>query len=161
MLHPFTYEELVEMERLNIVHHKVGNLKFDSKTLDDIVLGAISKKIVKMQSVDIENHGWFTYWGIILPDTNVCIGLVGFKGYPDANGYTEVGYGLSPNYRRQGYMKEALSGLTDWAFGFDYCKGITACGVLTSNIGSQLVLTRNSFKETSRGNEVINYLLLK
>lgn len=160
-LHPFTLNELKEILKLNIVHHKIGHIKFDSKTMDEALRGAISKKATKMEHENICLHPWYTYWGIIIPETKTCIGMIGFKGYPDENGYTEVGYGISPNYRRRGYMSEALMGLVDWAFGFECCNGITACSVLVDNIGSQLVLKNNKFVITSKSNEVINYILLK
>ena len=160
-LHAFTYGELKTVQNLNILHRKVGEVKFDSKTLDDGVLNAISKKIFKMEHMSKKLHPWCTYWGIVLPETNTCIGLIGFKGYPDENGYTEVGYGISPNYRRKGYMSEALAGLVAWAFKNEDCKGITACRVLADNIGSQRVLINNKFVVTSKSEEMINYILLK
>lgn len=169
-LYPFSINELMMIEkwcqdtpRLGSKRHqlKVGEIKFDSHTLDGAVVGAISKKIEKMKMVSINNHPWYTYWGILLPETSTCIGLIGYKGYPNENGYTEVGYGLSPNHRRKGYMSEALSGVTRWAFCHDYCQGITACNVLIDNLGSQLVLENNAFCLTSKSDEVYNYILLK
>ena len=52
-LHAFTYGELKTVQNLNILHRKVGEVKFDSKTLDDGVLNAISKKIFKMERKNI------------------------------------------------------------------------------------------------------------
>jgi RimJ/RimL family protein N-acetyltransferase len=41
---------------------------------------------------------------------------VGFHGPPDDQGRVEIGYGIVPAQRRQGYAREAIAGLTDWAF---------------------------------------------
>jgi ribosomal-protein-alanine N-acetyltransferase len=43
------------------------------------------------------------------------VGMVGFHGPPDAQGRAEVGYEVFAPYRRQGYAREAVIGLLDWA----------------------------------------------
>jgi [ribosomal protein S5]-alanine N-acetyltransferase len=43
------------------------------------------------------------------------IGSVGFHGPPDAEGRAEIGYRVEPGYRRQGYAREAIAALLDWA----------------------------------------------
>lgn len=43
------------------------------------------------------------------------IGTLGFHGPPDAQGRLEVGYRVEAAYRRQGYAREAIRALFDWA----------------------------------------------
>jgi ribosomal-protein-alanine N-acetyltransferase len=43
------------------------------------------------------------------------VGLVGFHGPPDEHRRAEVGYEVFAPYRRQGYAREAVSGLLQWA----------------------------------------------
>jgi RimJ/RimL family protein N-acetyltransferase len=43
------------------------------------------------------------------------VGLIGFHGPPDEHRRAEVGYEVFAPYRRQGYAREAVSGLLDWA----------------------------------------------
>jgi [ribosomal protein S5]-alanine N-acetyltransferase len=43
------------------------------------------------------------------------IGTIGFHGPPDERGRLEVGYRIEPPYRRQGYAREAVRALFDWA----------------------------------------------
>ena len=43
------------------------------------------------------------------------IGTIGFHGAPDAQGRVEVGYRVEPGFRRQGYGREAVRSLFDWA----------------------------------------------
>jgi len=43
------------------------------------------------------------------------IGTIGFHGAPDAQGRVEVGYRVEPDYRRQGYARESVRALLDWA----------------------------------------------
>jgi ribosomal-protein-alanine N-acetyltransferase len=43
------------------------------------------------------------------------IGTIGFHGPPDAQGRLEVGYRVEAPYRRQGYAREAIRAMFDWA----------------------------------------------
>jgi ribosomal-protein-alanine N-acetyltransferase len=55
---------------------------------------------------------------MVLTDANGerrIIGSIGFHGPPDAEGSAEVGYRVEPEYRRQGYAREAIQALFDWA----------------------------------------------
>jgi RimJ/RimL family protein N-acetyltransferase len=99
---------------------------------------AIGMKIVKMGKAEAANHDWYTYWLIVVRADNVGAGLAGFKGVPDAQGRTEIGYGLDPAYQGQGYMREAARALVDWAFQHPACKAVTAQEV--SNPASRRLL---------------------
>ncbi len=93
---------------------------------------AIRMKVEKMRKADVSQHGWFTYWLIFIKDENIGAGMLGFKGYPDADGATEIGYGIAPSYQNKGYMSEAVQALIDWAFTHPFCKTITATNVENS-----------------------------
>lgn len=61
-------------------------------------------------------------WAVILRETNTMIGYVGFHTAPNpeylkeiAPGGVEFGYTIFPDYRRQGYAREASQGLMQWA----------------------------------------------
>jgi len=43
------------------------------------------------------------------------IGTIGFHGEPDDQGRLEVGYRVEAPYRRQGYAREAVGAMLDWA----------------------------------------------
>jgi RimJ/RimL family protein N-acetyltransferase len=45
----------------------------------------------------------------------VAIGTLGFHGPPDDQGRVEVGYRVEAPYRRQGYARESVQALFDWA----------------------------------------------
>ncbi len=44
------------------------------------------------------------------------VGSIGFHGPPDAEGRLEVGYSVDPRYRRQGFARESVRALFDWAY---------------------------------------------
>lgn len=85
-----------------------------------------------------------TIWVIILKAKNMIIGDIGFKGAPSDKGLIEIGYGTYPDFFNQGFMSEALSALTQWAF----CQpdvSIILAETDKSNISSQRVLNKNNF----------------
>jgi len=114
--------------------------------ITDRVRRAIGMKIDKMREADVSQHDWFTYWLILIRDENIGAGMLGFKGFPDENGSTEIGYGIDPAYQGKGYMSEAVQALIDWAFTHPFCKIITATEVenpaskrLLEKLGARLV----------------------
>jgi len=95
----------------------------------DRVHRAIRMKVRKMREVDETKHAWLTYWLIIIKEENIGAGMLGFKGYPNAEGSTEIGYGIDPAYQNKGYMSEAVRALIGWAFSHPFCRTITATEV--------------------------------
>jgi RimJ/RimL family protein N-acetyltransferase len=53
---------------------------------------------------------------VVLRAPRRVVGNVGFHGPPDEEGRVEIGYGIVPSHRGQGYAREAIAALTDWAF---------------------------------------------
>lgn len=114
--------------------------------ITESVCRALRMKIGKMQKAEASQRDWFTYWLVVIQEGNVGAGLVGFKGFPDGAGSTEIGYGLDPAYQGKGYMSEAIQGLVDWAFAHPFCRVITASEVenpasrrLLERLGAQLL----------------------
>jgi predicted acetyltransferase len=123
------------------VENELG-LAIDKDNTNETVLRAINIKISKMARLKQEQHPWFTYWLIVIPDKSFGAGMAGFKGIPDENGEAEIGYGISPTVRSNGYMTEAVQAMIDWAFENRQCKAVVALDVLRSNIASQRVLEK-------------------
>jgi [ribosomal protein S5]-alanine N-acetyltransferase len=119
--------------------------------LDKNGIRAIGMKIEKMQAADVADHPWTTYWLIVIRAEQAGAGLIGFKGYPNENGRTEIGYGIHPAYQNKGYMTEAIRALRDWAFSHPFCRGITATTVINpassrvlEKLGAQLLEQREN-----------------
>ena len=156
-LKPLSFEEL---QCIN--NNELDNIEtqIELESLLDSVKLAISKKLIKMKNIDENIHKWYTYWIIINKDNQKGIGFIGFKGVPDANGYLEVGYSISSNYRRNRFMTEALETLVRWAGKFQGGKGIIA-RALKTNFGSIKVLNNCNFElfsSTEQENIYINKL---
>jgi RimJ/RimL family protein N-acetyltransferase len=121
-------------------------LQIERGVLDTNVQRALRRKLEKLERTDPETRAWYTYWLIVVRAAGSGAGLIGFKGFPDESGATEVGYGLDSAFRNRGYMTEALRALRDWAFAHPFCRTITAttvtnpasCRVL-EKLGARLV----------------------
>jgi ribosomal-protein-alanine N-acetyltransferase len=146
ILVPLTLSQLqLCLSNLPAIEADLG-LSISRDVFTERVKDAISKKIEKMIGMDEAYHLWQTYWLIVVSVDNVGAGLAGFKGVPDADGSTEIGYGIDPAYQNKGYMSEAIKALVEWALGHPYCNTVTATAVenpasrrLLEKLGAQLV----------------------
>ena len=82
--------------------------------------------------------------------SDVLIGVVGFKGCPTEQGQVEIGYELLPVYQKKGYATEAVAALVAWAFSHSNINSVSA-QTLADHHASQGVLTRNRFIATGQG----------
>lgn len=155
-LKPLSFDELLYINKNEFTKIQTS---IEKEALLDEVKIAIDKKIDKMKNINTNVHEWFTYWLIISKSSHKGIGFIGFKGIPNENGYTEVGYSISSNYREKGFMTEALYLLINWASKYPECKGITAAKVLKTNIGSNKVLNNCKFTLENSSDEYNNYIL--
>ena len=123
------------------------NLSIARDVIDGNVIRALNMKIKKMETADVSRHQWFTYWLIVIKEDNAGVGLVGFKGQPDATGSVEIGYGIAGSYQERGFMSEAVRAMVGWALEQAECQCVTATGVTTNptsrrlleKLGAQLV----------------------
>ncbi len=142
----------LNQQQLELVLQNIEALETSLKTplmrefLTERASRAIRMKIDKMQKADASRHDWLTYWLVVVREEQMGAGMLGFKGFPDGNGSTEIGYGLDPAYQGKGYMSEAIQALIDWAFTHPFCKVITATEVenpaskhLLERLGARLV----------------------
>ena len=82
------------------------------------------------------------------------VGGIGFKGQP-VGGCVEIGYGLAPSARGQGFAAEAVAGLLIVAADHGITK-VTAETTL-DNIASQRTLIRAGFHHAGADTEVRHY----
>ncbi len=73
------------------------------------------------------------------------IGYIGFRGDPNEEGEIEIAYGSFENFRKKGYMTEAVAAVLDWAFGQKSVKTVIA-ETDFDNDASHTVLKRNGFE---------------
>ena len=91
-----------------------------------------------------KNYLYSTLWSIISKEKNIMVGDLCFIGEPNANGDVEIGYGTYDEFRRQGFMTEALGGIVKWVESQSHVVSIIAT-TEKSNIASFTVLEKNNF----------------
>jgi RimJ/RimL family protein N-acetyltransferase len=74
-----------------------------------------ARERLEQLAADPSEQPWLVR-AVVLRAPRRVVGNVGFHGPPDDQGRVEIGYGIVPAQRRQGYAREAIAGLTDWAF---------------------------------------------
>jgi RimJ/RimL family protein N-acetyltransferase len=89
---------------------------------------AIRFTLDRLEREPAENGWWLYYLGRPDPANGPAqlVGVAGYKGPVDAAGIVEVGYGILPEYRRQGLASEATRALIDRAFGMAQVKSVVA-----------------------------------
>jgi len=154
-LHPLTADQL----RLCLTDQDQLALELELHpsvlTTGQLLRRAIGLKVTAMAQVQEGLWPWHTYWLIVDRAKQVGAGLVGFKGVPDDAGQVEIGYGIEPAHRRQGFATEAVCGAVAWAFDSPRCRTITARTQVT-NEASAAVLRKAGFKPFgSEGKQVL------
>jgi [ribosomal protein S5]-alanine N-acetyltransferase len=102
---------------------------------------AMMIKVSRMEHIDPSLHPWYTYFLLVRTADRRALGVCGFKGAPTLFGSVELGYAIHEDFRGNGYMTEAVSGLVEWAFTHDSCRQVTA-ETLRNNLASQRVLQK-------------------
>jgi len=83
--------------------------------------------------------------------------LAGFKGVPDDQGKTEIGYGIDAAYRSRGYMTEAVKGLIEWAFQDVRCRAVIAPDTKRWNVASNRVLEKAGMRVYNETEEALDW----
>jgi ribosomal-protein-alanine N-acetyltransferase len=91
---------------------------------------------------DPAEEPWLMRVGV-LKGTRQVVGRVGFHQPPDAEGVVEIGYSVTPRFRRRGYAVEMADGLIQWAA----ARGCSAClaSARPDNLASLATIARLGF----------------
>jgi len=100
--------------------------------------------------------GWGP-WLIVQNAESVLIGSVGFKGKPNRDGIVEIGYGVVPAYRGQGYGFEAVEALVNWAFSAGVRSIIAECQ--PHNVASVRILERLGMRRVGKQEGLLKWEL--
>ena len=99
-------------------------------------------------------------WFVMLKESSRIIGDIGFKGKPDEERMSEIGYGFLEEYRNQGYATESVQALIGWAFETDEAD-ILVAETANDNIASIKVLEKLGMQRIHEANGMIYWQLLK
>ncbi len=62
------------------------------------------------------NQEKWLIWAITLTSTDVCIGTISIWNFNETKQEAELGFGLYPAFRGQGYMQETIQRICEYAF---------------------------------------------
>lgn len=99
----------------------------------------------------------FGYYRITRLSDGRAIGGIGFKGQPE-DGCVEIGYGLAPSARGQGYAAEAVMALLTLAA--DHALVRVVADTTLDNVASQRTLDRAGFRHVGTDAEEHHYEIL-
>lgn len=116
---------------------------------------AMEYSLSQLQDTALE--GW-SFWYLVLSDSNELTGLCGFKDRPDSSGSVEIGYSILRQYQGMGLATEATMRLIGWAFSHREVLQVSA-ETLPHLRSSIRVLEKNGMEFAGAGSEpgVIRY----
>jgi [ribosomal protein S5]-alanine N-acetyltransferase len=141
---PLSYNQLVKyLINDNSLETELG-LEKSSRFISGELKEALERTILPNVAKKPGNYLFSTLWTIISKEMNKMVGDLCFYGEPGSNGEIEVGYGIYEEFRKQGFIMEALAGMIKWAENQPKVSAIIA-STEKSNVASFAVLQKNNF----------------
>jgi [ribosomal protein S5]-alanine N-acetyltransferase len=154
ILHPLTYEQLLKYSNLDNSLEEELNLEKSPRSISPELREALDYGIIPNVADEQQNYLFSTLWTIILKENNKMVGDVCFKGEPNIDGEIEISYGIHFEFRRKGYMTEAVGEMLKWAKMQPEVLKVLA-STETNNISSQRVLRNNGFSNIRDSDSII------
>jgi [ribosomal protein S5]-alanine N-acetyltransferase len=152
---PLIYEQVELYLSGNAAFEKSLNLRDTGRIVSAEVKEMVTRfTLTKMKAAPGDNYLFYTFWIVVEKASNIIVAELGFKGEPSKNGEIEIGYGSMHNYRRKGFMTEAVSAIVRWAAERSDVRGVLA-ETDQENIASQRILEKNNFRIIKRKNNMI------
>jgi [ribosomal protein S5]-alanine N-acetyltransferase len=158
ILKPLSYYQLLKYVRLDNSLETELNLTTTSRTISDDLKEALEKTILPNVADLDKNYLFSTIWTIISKADKKMVGDLCFMGEPDENGTVEIGYGTYEEFRKKGFMTEAVCGMIKWAEKQPNIRFIIASTDKT-NIDSFSILERNNFIKSGESESLYNWTL--
>lgn len=158
IIKPLTYEQLTKYVRLDNSLETELNLNATSRTISAELREALEQTILPNVADTGKNYLYSTIWTLISKAENKMIGDLCFVGEPNADGEIEIGYGTYEEFRKRGFMTEAVGGMIEWAKIQPDIRAIIASTNKT-NIDSFSILKKNNFTKSGETETLLNWRL--
>jgi [ribosomal protein S5]-alanine N-acetyltransferase len=158
ILKPLTYEQLKKYIRLDNSLETELSLNETLRTISPELKEALEKTILPNVADTSKNYLFSTLWTIISTEENKMVGDLCFVGEPNTEGEVEIGYGTYEEFRKRGFMTEAVAGIIEWAEKQPNILSIIA-STEKSNIDSYSILERNNFEKYGETEILYNWRL--
>ena len=156
ILRPLTYEQLLKYSNLDNSLEEELNIEKSPRSISPELREALENSIIPSVGDLNKNYLYSTLWTVILKENNKMIGDLCFKGEPNIDGEIEIGYGTYFEFRRKGYMTEAIDVMLKWAKMQPEVLKVLA-STEKNNISSQRILESNNFSKISEADNIINW----
>jgi RimJ/RimL family protein N-acetyltransferase len=153
---PLNYEQLRSYSKDKSALDEAYGLNDSSGYVSEALKEAIETTMLPALAKAETNYLYTTLWVVIWKEENKIIGGISFTGAPDAKGAIEIGYGCYEDFRKKGFMKEAVKGMLHWAATQSDIKSVTAC-CSKDNIASYKILDENKFLIIDNSDDLINW----
>lgn len=158
ILRPLTYDQLVKYIKADNSLEEELDLNETLREISPDLKEALEQTILPNVADRNKNYLYTTLWTIILKDKNKMVGDLCFVGEPNGVGEIEIGYGTYDEFRRKGFMTEAVGGMIKWAETQPEVKSIVAATEKT-NIASSTILEKNKFIKIGETGTLFNWRL--
>ena len=158
ILKPLTYEQLKKYIRIDNSLETELNLNETSRNISTELAEALERTILPNVADTSKNYLFSTLWTVISKEENKMVGDLCFVGEPNTEGEVEIGYGTYEEFRKRGFMTEAVAGIIKWAEKQPNIRAIIA-STEKSNIDSYSILERNSFIKFGETETLYNWRL--
>jgi [ribosomal protein S5]-alanine N-acetyltransferase len=158
ILKPLSYEQLKKYIRLDNSLETELNLNETSRTISPELKEALEQTILPNVADTSKNYLFSTLWTVISTEENKMVGDLCFVGEPNTEGEVEIGYGTYEEFRKRGFMTEAVAGIIKWAEKQPNIRSIIA-STDKSNIDSYSILERNNFIKSGETETNYNWRL--
>jgi RimJ/RimL family protein N-acetyltransferase len=158
ILIPLTHGQLIKYVKLDNSLETELNLNETSRTISPELMEALEQTILPNVADPNKNYLFSTLWTVILKKENKMVGDLCFVGEPNEEGEVEIGYGTYEEFRKRGFMTEAVGAMIKWAGKQPGIRSIIA-STMKSNIDSFSVLEKNNFIKSGETETLYNWRL--
>jgi len=111
----------------------------------------VFKELLEKNGID-----GFNLWLTVEKKSNQIIGSAGYIGKPDNNGNVEIGFGIIPSRRKNGFCNESVKALIEWGLNHNEVNNIIArCD--KSNIASRKTIIKLGFEYISEKEDLLTW----
>jgi len=158
IIKPLNHQQLIKYVRLDNSLETELNLNETKRTISHELKEALEQTILPNVLDSNKNYLFSTLWTIIFKEENKMVGDLCFVGEPNTDGEVEIGYGTYKEFRKRGFMTEAVGGMIKWAEKQLDIKSIIASTEKT-NLDSFSILERNNFIKCGESDTLYNWVL--
>lgn len=159
ILKPLSYNQLIKYIRADNSLETELNLDQTSRTISPELKEALEQTILPNVADTTKNYLYSTLWTAISKADNKMIGDICIVGEPIADGEIEIGYGTYEEFRKKGFMTEAVSAIIKWASTESLVNSIVA-STEKNNPASFTILQKNNFIKVDETETLFHWRLI-